>query len=76
MVDNELESEITKAVNDKKALDYKTKLDKTRFIVEMKCGLGNTIKENQYQVTFVKKPWYVRFGATLQRIITKIFTRF
>ena len=73
---DEIEDEIDRASKDRQYLEYKTKLDKTRFIVEMKTGLGSTIKENPLQVTFIKKPWHVRFFGGFRRIMIKIFTRF
>jgi hypothetical protein len=76
MYDKEIENEITKTLYDKKSLDYKTKLAKRTFIGEINGGLGKTIKENPYQVTFYRKPWYIRFGNAFKKIIIKIFTRF
>lgn len=72
----DIDSAITSALNAKRALDEKTRYAKTSFIVEMKSGLGDVIKENPYKVTFVKKPWRVRFMARLNQIIRNIFTKF
>lgn len=44
---------------------------KHAFIDEMKSGLGDAIKENPNRVTFVKKPWHVRFRNWLSRVFTK-----
>lgn len=49
----------------------KTRIAKTKFIEEMKKGLGEQIKKNPNTVTFIKKPWYVRFGSFFKSLFTK-----
>lgn len=49
----------------------KTRIAKTKFIDEMKQGLGEEIRKNPNTVTFIKKPWYVRLGSFFKSLFTK-----
>jgi hypothetical protein len=49
----------------------KTRIAKLRFIGEIKEGLGEEIRKNPNTVTFIKKPWYVKFGHFFKRLFTK-----
>lgn len=71
-----IDIEITNAMKNKRALEYKTKLDKIKFISEIKNGLGDTIKKDPLRVKFIKPSWFVRVFITLKKIITTIFTKF
>ena len=58
-------------INDIKGQKEQTKLNKNKFINEMKFGLGNKIKENPTTIIKHEKPWYVKFKNWLKNIFIK-----
>ena len=62
---------IDSIVNDIKATKTQTELNKSRFIYEIKSGLGQTIKERPNDVRIIKKPWHQKFKTWIKNIFTK-----
>jgi hypothetical protein len=58
-------------INDIKGQKEQTKINKTKFITEIKSGLGNKIKENPTTIKKHEKPWYVKFNNWVKSIFTK-----
>lgn len=68
---NERIETIDSVFNDIKGQREQTKLNKLRFINEIKGGLGEKIKENPNEITVIKKPWYSKLGRFIKNIFTK-----
>jgi hypothetical protein len=68
---NERVETIDSIVNDIKATKNQTELNKSRFINDIKSGLGQTIKERPNDIRIIKKPWYQKFKTWIKNIFTK-----
>lgn len=69
---NEVIKEFNETKNEQKLLINKTKLEKSKFINEIKNGLGEEIKSNPSQITKVK----YSFKNKLIKFLNNIFTKF
>lgn len=58
-------------INDIKAQKEYTKVQKNKFINDIKFGLGEQIKENPTTIIKHTKPWYVKLKDWLKNIFTK-----
>jgi hypothetical protein len=58
-------------INDIKGQKNQTKINKNKFINEIKFGLGEKIKENPTTIIKHTKPWYVKLGNWFKKIFTK-----
>jgi hypothetical protein len=58
-------------INDIKAQKAQTKINKNRFINDIKTGLGDKIKKDPTTIVKYTKPWYVKFGDWFKNIFTK-----
>jgi len=63
----EVEIELREIIKDKKT----TELNKSKFITELKNGLGEEIKNNPGKLTFVKKTKFQKFVAWLKKFFVK-----
>jgi|688.fasta_scaffold1450117_1 hypothetical protein len=68
---NERVETLDSVINDIKGQKEQTKLNKLRFINEIKNGLGEKIKENPNEIMVIKKPWYSKLGKLIKNIFTK-----
>lgn len=58
-------------INDIKAQKEYIKIQKNKFVNEIKFGLGDEIKKNPTTIIKHKKPWYVKLKNWLINIFTK-----
>ncbi len=68
---NERIETVDSIINDIKGQKEQTKLNKLRFINEIKSGLGEKIKENPNQIKIIKKPWCSKLNQFIKNIFTK-----
>jgi hypothetical protein len=68
---NERVETIDSIINDIKAQKNYTKIQRDRFITDIKSGLGDKIKENPTTIIKHTKPWYVRLSEWFKKIFTK-----
>lgn len=68
---NERVETIDSIINDIKAQKNYTKIQRDRFITDIKSGLGHKIKENPTTIIKHTKPWYVRLSEWFKKIFTK-----
>lgn len=69
--DNERIETLDSIINDIKAQKQQTNIQKSRFIVDIKSGLGSKIKEEPFTVIKHDKPWYVKVINWFKNIFTK-----
>jgi hypothetical protein len=50
----------------------KTQRDKSKFISEIKSGLGEQIKANPNKVEFIKRPWYYKLKQFIKNVFKKV----
>lgn len=68
---NERVETIDSIINDMKAQKNYTKTQKSRFINDIKSGLGDKIKENPTTIIKHEKPWYSKLSQWFKNIFTK-----
>jgi hypothetical protein len=68
---NESMETIDSLINNIKAQKNHTKIQKSRFIDDIKSGLGNKIKENPTTIIKYKKPWYSKLSEWFKNILIK-----
>jgi hypothetical protein len=68
---NERVETIDSIINDIKAQKNHTKIQRDRFITDIKSGLGDKIKENPTTIIKHTKPWYIRLSEWFKKIFTK-----
>ncbi len=66
-----LDKEIEKAEREMLSNMYTSALKKTKFVNEIKGGLGNEIKANAGKINLVKKSWFQKLMERLRKIFTK-----
>lgn len=66
-----ISKELEAADKDIQLEKYKTALKKAKFIMEIKNGLGQEIKNNPNKITIIKKNWYQKLGDMIKKIFTK-----
>lgn len=59
-------------VNRIKTDQNNTQIQKERFISELKMGLGEKIRKNPNNVTFIKRPWYQKTFNAINKFFSKI----
>ena len=57
-------------INDIKAQKEQTKIQRNKFVNQIKSGLGEKIKNNPNKIIIHKKPWYVKFKNWIKKIFT------
>jgi hypothetical protein len=68
---NERVESLDKIKNDIKGQKLQTKINKEKFIEEIKSGLGQKVKTNPNAIRIIKRPWYTKLGLFIKEIFTK-----
>jgi len=57
--------------NDIKGVKQNTELKKSKFISELKGGLGAKVKKNPTTIKKIHNKWYQRLGLSIKKLFTK-----